>query len=78
MKREVEFLMNPDNGAWSYEGANKALKKLAQKFDVVISPVLSQKDWGFGLEETYLLSSENEADINALIEEFEEWAKQLS
>ena len=77
MKREVEFLMNPDNGAWSYEGANKALKKLAQKFDVVISSILSQRDWGLGLEETYLLSG-NETDINALIEEFEEWAEQLS
>ena len=78
VERIVTFLMDPDSGDWSYAGANKALEKLSQKFEVEInSEILSHGDFGHGLEETYALAG-READINALIEEFEEYASQLS
>ena len=78
VERRVTFLMDPDSGDWSYAGANKALEKLSQKFEVEInSEILSHGDFGHGLEETYALAG-READINALVDEFEEWAIQLS
>ena len=78
VERRVTFLMDPDSGDWSYAGANKALEKLSQKFEVEInSEILSHGDFGHGLEETYALAG-READINALVDEFEEWATELS
>ena len=78
VERIVTFLMDPDSGDWSYAGANKALEKLSQKFEVEInSEILSHGDFGHGLEETYALAG-READIKALVDEFEEWATELS
>ena len=77
MEREVEFLMNPDDGEWSYEGALKALKKLSKRYGVKAEFDKELGDFGFGLEETYVLSGTKE-DIDALIDDFEEWAKQFS
>jgi len=77
MEREVEFLMSPDDGEWSYEGALKALKKLSKRFKVKAEFKEVLGDLGFGLEETYVLFG-TEEDIDALVDVFEEWARQFS
>ena len=77
MEREVNFLMMPDDEAWSYEAALKALKELSKRYRVKVEFEEELGDFGYGLEERWCLKG-NREDICSLIEDFEEWASQLS
>ena len=77
MEREVKFLMMPDDEAWSYEGALRALERLSKRYRVKAEFEKELGDFGFGLEESYLLTG-NKEDIDDFKEDFEEWAKQAS
>ena len=77
MEREVDFLMMPDDEAWSYEAALRALWILSKKYGVKTEFERELGDLGYGLEERWYLKG-NREDINALIEDFEEEAEQLS
>jgi len=77
MEREVNFLMMPDDEAWSYEGALRALKELSIKYRVKAEFERELGDFGYGLEERWYLKG-NREDIFALVENFEECAKQCS
>jgi len=77
MEREVKFVMMPDNEAWSYEGALKALKELSKRYRVRAEFEEELGDSGFGLEESWYLKG-NREDVFSLIDDFEEWARQFS
>ena len=72
-----QFLMNPDNEAWTYEGALKALEKLSKRYGVKAEFDKELGDLGFGLEESWYLKGNSE-DVFSLIDNFEEWARQFS
>ena len=77
MQRRESFLMQPNNGCWSYEGANIALAKLQEKCNVKATATFVRILGDRGLEEDYLLEGEEE-DIDQLISEFQEWAEQFT
>ena len=77
METFKQFLMMPDNEAWSYEGALKALKELSKRYRVKAEFEEELGDLGFGLEESWYLKGTSE-DIFSLIDNFEEWARQSS
>ena len=72
-----QFLMMPDNEAWTYEGALKALKVLSKRYRVKAEFEEELGDFGFGLEESWYLKGSREG-IWSLIDNFEEWARQFS
>ena len=77
METFEQFLMNPDNEAWTYEGALRALEKLSKRYGVKAEFEEELGDLGFGLEESWYLKG-NREDVFSLIDDFEEWARQFS
>jgi len=77
METFKQFLMMPDNEAWSYEGALRALKELSKRYRVKAEFEKELGDFGFGLEESWYLKGNSE-DVFSLIDNFEEWARQSS
>ena len=69
--------MMPDDEAWSYEGALRALKELSIKYRVKAEFERELGDFGYGLEERWYLKGSRE-HIFSLIYDFEEWARQFS
>lgn len=77
-KIEKYILMNPSDGLYTSNGMMLAMWILGKKYNVKFEPdPFDITNHGFGLEKRYIISG-NKSDIDFVLENFYEWARDFS